>query len=502
MTAFIFRYRIAVAVRSKKERQAGSVPVPVPMRFPILAKLTLTIGMISTGLIALNTYNQYRGDYESLEDKFGLTLKHIAINAAAGIRGEDHRQIHHPDHFQLPAFQRIRDHLKQVQMINYLEYDHIYTFEPGSNRELIFCVMLHEKPFIGHKYAVPPVNREIVARALAGHPGQTRVYQDEHGTWISAFAPIKTADGSVAGILAVDYDVEKFYMALDEKVQGLLIQSAFILAFGLLLVFLIAINISRPIKELSVAAGQIRDGSYDGQVNISSRDEIGDLSRAFNGMTSALNEKFHMLKYISPHTREMIEQLIKKEISEEGNYRDVAIFFSDIRGFTAFSEHRDPKQVVEVLNRLLSLQSEIIERYEGKIDKYFGDEVVALFEGPTRVSDAVYAGLEIQNAIAAASESIEDRLAVGVGISIGNVIMGNIGSESRKDYTIIGSNVNLAARLCSQAGPGEVLLSSDAKREAGQDERIAHVLDFEPHGQIDLKGFSAPVHIFGVSYKR
>ena len=196
----------------------------------------------------------------------------------------------------------------------------------------------------------------------------------------------------------------------------------------------------------------------------------------------------------------MIEQLIKKEISEEGNYRQVAILFSDIRGFTAFSEHRDPKVVVEVLNRLLSLQSEIIERYQGKIDKYVGDEVVAIFEESTRVSDAIYAGLEIQYAIKIANQKLEEQLSVGVGISTGNVIMGNIGSDIRKDYTIIGSNVNLAARLCGRAAPGEVLICSNAQASAVKDDRISHVLDFEPHGQIELKGFSKPVPVFGVQY--
>ncbi len=470
------------------------------MRFPILAKLILACGMISTGLIALNTYSRYRGDYASLEDKFGLTLKHIAINAAAGIKGEEHALIKGRDDFKGEPFLRIRRHLRTIQKLNYLDPDHIYTFEADSSKSLKFRVMLHETPFIGDKYTVPMVNRRLVAEALAGHPAQTRVYKDKHGTWISAFAPIKNERGVVTGILAVDYDVEKFYMALNEKVSGLLLQSGVIFLVGLLLVLLIAVGISRPIKELSRAATEIRDGTFNTRVDISSRDEIGDLSRAFNGMTSALNEKFHMLKYISPHTREMIEQLIRKEISEEGNYRDVAILFSDIRGFTAFSEHRDPKVVVEVLNRLLSIQSEIIERYEGKIDKYVGDEVVAIFEGPTQASDAVYAGLEIQEAVKKANENIEEQLSVGVGISKGAVIMGNIGSEIRKDYTIIGSNVNLAARLCSQAAPGEVLLSSNAKTAAVEDDRISHVLDITPHGQLELKGFSKPVHVFGVSY--
>ena len=135
----------------------------------------------------------------------------------------------------------------------------------------------------------------------------------------------------------------------------------------------------------------------------------------------------------------------------------MAVLFSDIRGFTSFSEGRDPEFVVQRLNDVLAIQAEAVTRHGGDVDKFVGDAMVAWFSGPDRCQRAVEAAREMVVQLAA---RIGDRggASVGVGVHVGEVIVGAIGSRERMDYTAIGSTVNLAARLSSAAkgGPSTV----------------------------------------------
>ncbi len=179
-----------------------------------------------------------------------------------------------------------------------------------------------------------------------------------------------------------------------------------------------------------------------------------------------------------------------------GERKLVTVFFSDIRGFTAFSETREPEVVVDMLNRFLGEQAQIVRQYQGDIDKFVGDELVAVFQGDGMVERATRCAVDIQRRMAQLSrEHPEWGIAIGIGINSGEVVMGAMGSESRMDYTILGDTVNLGARLCSNAGRGEILLS---ERAYG---RIAHPEKFrtarlEP---IQVKGKTAPISIVGVT---
>jgi adenylate cyclase len=323
---------------------------------------------------------------------------------------------------------------------------------------------------------------------------------DKHGAWISGLAPIYDAKGLVVGILEVDYKVDKFLMALARKRNYLLLTVLGVLLIGILISFLIAYTFTRPIRRLQEASQEIIEGNYDVQLKVRSQDEIGRLTESFNKMAESLAERFHMLKYISPHTKEMIHKLRNKEISEKGERKNVTIFFSDIRGFTAYSEKRFPEEVVSLLNVFLKIQADIIKRFGGTIDKYVGDEVVAIFSGPERDAAAIKAGIEIQRALTELNQKSGQDLNVGIGISNGDVIMGSIGSDDRKDYTIIGSNVNLASRLCSAAKGREILVSSDIYRTMQKQGALPGV-EFQGHGEVQLKGFSVNVHVYAVNYE-
>ena len=163
-----------------------------------------------------------------------------------------------------------------------------------------------------------------------------------------------------------------------------------------------------------------------------------------------------MEKYLSRSTTEAIYNAVTEEKELfKGEMQDIVIFFSDIRGFTSYSENEKPEVVVENLNKLFELQADIIHKYDGVIDKFVGDEIMAMF--PKNASQgAVQAGIEIQQAI---QDSQDVNFDVGVGVHYGEALLGSIGTEDRRDYTVIGNIVNTGARFCGAAKGGTVIIS-------------------------------------------
>jgi len=186
---------------------------------------------------------------------------------------------------------------------------------------------------------------------------------------------------------------------------------------------------------------------------------IDDISR-----TELLRETFS--RYLSP---QVLEQVLadKHRPSLQSARRDLTVLFVDIRNFTRFAELHQPEKVVEVLNQYLDIMVDVVFKYQGTLDKFLGDGLLALFGTPLRQADhpqrAVRAALEIQRAIGAFNTSRGQQgampLDIGIGINSGEAIVGNIGSEKRMEYTVIGDMVNVAQRLQTQAQGGEVLIS-------------------------------------------
>ena len=179
-----------------------------------------------------------------------------------------------------------------------------------------------------------------------------------------------------------------------------------------------------------------------------------------------------------------------------GHRQQVTILFADIRGFTAFSEHLDPEELVEVLNRYLALAADAVLAEEGTLDKFMGDAVMAIFNAPLPQPDhtlrAVRAALRMQEAIRAYHESAPPthRLAYGVGVAVGEAVVGNVGTAQQLNYTAIGASVNLAKRLQENAAGGQILLDQRAY------EQVRGVVEARPLPPIDAKGFTDPVPVY------
>ncbi len=180
-------------------------------------------------------------------------------------------------------------------------------------------------------------------------------------------------------------------------------------------------------------------------------------------------------------------------MSRGGERRAVAVIFTDIRGYTEFSERVSPEVVIEALNKCFDVQTRLVENNQGDVDKFIGDALVAVFEGENKERRAVACSVEIIEAMAELLNIYpEYNLSVGIGVASGEVVMGAMGARDRMDFTVLGSTVNLSARLCSKAEPGQVLVDL-ATRDLAADLQQVTFDTLEP---IPLKGFTNPVPTF------
>ena len=277
---------------------------------------------------------------------------------------------------------------------------------------------------------------------------------------------------------------------------GLLVLGLLTALLGISASAFLARSITAPVKKLVEGTREVASGNFDFHLEITSRDEIGDLAKSFNVMIQGLRERAHMQKFVSQSTVEMIQSRDHRKVSA-GERKQLTIFFSDIRGFTAMSERRGPEEVVELLNDCLSLQASKVKKFSGDVDKYVGDAVVALFDGEDMALNAIRCGVEIHRAVAQQNVDHPDRqpIELGIGIVTGEVILGSIGSKDRLDFTVIGSNVNLCSRLCSLAGPREILIA-ESTYQMVRDLVAAERLD-----PLNVKGFSEAVPVYRMSVK-
>jgi len=178
--------------------------------------------------------------------------------------------------------------------------------------------------------------------------------------------------------------------------------------------------------------------------------------------------------------------------------KNVTVMFSDIRGFTRFSERMAPTRVFDILNMHLARQAETVYRHKGVVDKYSGDEVMAFFQGPYMARRAVHCAVDIVEGLKEIErEERKDSIRVGIGINTGTVVLGDIGTSRRMTYTAIGDNVNLAARLCGIAKYFQILISESTYEKVKSDKTLEYV-KLKP---ARVKGKESPVSVYEVSLK-
>jgi class 3 adenylate cyclase len=271
------------------------------------------------------------------------------------------------------------------------------------------------------------------------------------------------------------------------------------LAAALAISFALASGLTAPINALVEGTHQVERGQFDLQLPIRSGDEVGRLTQSFNEMAAGLllREKYRsVLDMVAD--KKIAEDLINGQIELGGEERDVSVLFCDIRGFTALTERMEPKEVIEMLNQHFTPLTRIVYEHHGAVDKFVGDLIMAIFGAPKGF------GNDIENAARCALHMIEERkrlnlegkyrISIGIGVASGKVVAGRMGSKDRLNYTVLGPRVNLASRLCGQAGPMEVVVDEDTWHA------IAEVAEGSPTPELRLKGFATPIQAYKLTH--
>jgi adenylate cyclase len=267
--------------------------------------------------------------------------------------------------------------------------------------------------------------------------------------------------------------------------------------------YLYSSTLTRPITKLVEAAQKIASGDFKINLKFRGQDEIAHLSNAFNEMAKGLEERDRVKDTFNKfHNKEIAEKLLSGEVKLGGERKEATVFFSDVRGFTAMSESMQPEEVVEMLNEYMTRMVSIIRSHHGIVDKYIGDAIMGLWGVPIGSDDDLYNALraclqmreELEKLNILRMSRGQNALKIGMGLNVGPVIAGNIGSVEKMEYTVIGDTVNLASRMESMT------------KEYGTDllipkniyDRLKDRFIFEKCQSAKVKGKSAAIEIYKV----
>ncbi len=229
-----------------------------------------------------------------------------------------------------------------------------------------------------------------------------------------------------------------------------------------------------------------------------------EIAARISGILRRTGEADRVRQVFARYTSDaVVEEILKQgTVKLSGEKREVTLLFADIRNFTSLAEALEPEAVMALLNDVLGRLADAVLSHHGTLDKYLGDGLMAVFGAPVRRSDDAEQALACARAMmTAVADRNEKRapgspvLELGVGINTGEAVVGTIGSERRSEYTCIGDAVNVAARLCALAGPGEILLGETTAARVTQATGI-DVPELEPLPPVKLKGKSQPVPLF------
>jgi len=302
--------------------------------------------------------------------------------------------------------------------------------------------------------------------------------------------------------------------------------------FSILTGFSLMRRSADQLVNLSRETGMVEAGVKSEPVHISADQELNDIANHFNSVASKLQDtqsdikeqsiqlmiyardisqsyirtkeeeelRVRLSRYVGEH---LVEKLIssKKGVLLENERRDVTILFADIRSFTTITERMAAEEVVSMLNQFFGTMVDIIFKNNGILDKFVGDELMAVFglipSENSAPHNAIQVAIEMQDAtedlMKVRTEQDKETFEVGIGINTGSAIVGNVGSDNRMDYTVIGDSVNVAARLEQIAKGGEILIGEETYR---QTQNRFHI---QKKGELRVKNKTEPVICYEVS---
>ncbi|MBN2159700.1 MAG: HAMP domain-containing protein [Spirochaetes bacterium] len=342
-----------------------------------------------------------------------------------------------------------------------------------------------------------PIVEEMLKSKLDN--GQKR-YRDAEGVY--RLGSFKKIGFGGLGIIATVSEDEAFKAVYQIQRRNILIM-IIVLNLAILVVYFFSKTISKPIVRLLGATKEIEKGNFRVDIVPTSGDEIGELTTSFVAMGKGLEEREKLKETFGKFVnKEIAEMVLKGEVKLGGERKSATVFFSDIRQFTAISERLEPEEVVEFLNQYMTRMVNCVNVTNGVVDKFIGDAIMAVWGAPVSygndTENAVNGALMMRNELMGFNRGRggdkKPTIRIGCGINTGPVLAGQIGSEERMEYTVIGDTVNLASRIEALNKPfgTDILISTDTYNI------VKDVYLVEPMQKIKVKGKSEPQQIYAV----
>ncbi|MGH7325996.1 MAG: adenylate/guanylate cyclase domain-containing protein [Candidatus Rokuibacteriota bacterium] len=456
--------------------------------------------LFAVGLVGFLMYERQKRE---LEDTLGVQLLNIARTGALLIDAQLHAEVQRTLTQGSEAYARIRAALAAIKAEVVLPTPtYTLTNYDRAMRQARFMVTSDGPGLPGEPYPLVPELIDPLGWTFEdGVARRTRIYRNQNGTWITAFAPVVDSTGRTIAVLDVDYPVDVYLDRLQE-LRMTIGQASVAGAIGaLILGFLVARRFTRPITALTAGVSRVAGGDLSQTLPVHSQDEVGRLTAAFNAMLEGLRQRDFIRdtfgRYVSPEVaRTLLES--PEGLRLGGEKRVVTILMADLRGYTRFAEQGDPAWVMEVLNGYLARMTEVIIEYGGTINEFIGDAIFAVFGAPLAHADhaerAAAAALAMQRAMADINREHASRglprFEMGIGVNTGEAVVGNIGSEQRAKYAVVGSAVNVAARVEGSTVGGQVFLS------AATYDSIRDLAEAAPPVSVEVKGLSEALLLY------
>lgn len=353
----------------------------------------------------------------------------------------------------------------------------------------------------GKNLSILPIVKTAMASKVAQGQLKYQNPQKKNETFISAYARC------LFDLAVISEASENIVLEPARMVQKQVYYIAgLVVSIGFLVIFIFSLTLTRPIERLVALTGEIARGNFDVEATsvVKSKDEVEMLAWAFDGMTQGLKERDKVKNLFNKfHGASVTDNLLEGgELQLGGVKKQVAVFFSDIRGFTAFSENKTPEEVVGMLNEYFQEMVKVIYAHHGIVDKFIGDAIMAIWGAPKSTGDdayqAVMACIEMRIALDELNKKRRARgdvpIKIGMGLHYGEAISGTIGSDDRMEFTVIGDTVNMASRIESstKAFGTDLLLSEDI---AGF---VRERFVLEEAGSAEVKGKTEPLKFYKV----
>ena len=468
----------------------------------LMAMVFVTTG-ISVGIL-------YWNFERLLRDQMGSQILSVAATTAAFLDGDLHKAIKAPGDETSAAYATLRDAIRRGRDANrrddfYVKYAYTLTVDPRHTDFIQFGIDSEEDP-----EKVSPVGEAY--RSKLNNPFNIDQYQydkvftkDDWGEFLTANAPIKDKQGNTVAALGMDIESSQVISRTASILKVALIALGASLLTALGVAIILANRVSKPLYELRRTAEAIGGGDLTARTNLHSKDEFGMVGEAINTMAEGLQERRTLLSSFERYVPyKVVDSILHSPESPtlKGERRKLTVLVSDLRGFCAIAESRQPEEVVAFLNRCCEVMSEVIERHGGTLDKFVGDGMMATFgspnDDPYQEERAVKAALELQEKISDLSAKCGEEnwpaINAGIGIHSGYAVVGSMGSSRHMEYTAIGETVNTAHYLESATKQfrANILISQYTYNA------VRGQFNVKQLGQVNVKGHAEPMVVYSV----